>query len=561
MNLISSAYEPQRYMMINSLLKEAIINGVATPTDAFFRIVDLYRIRKIKFPIANKCFYLFRPVHRKERVKFGSLSEEFTKSYNVNIEARDINTKKEINDIAKKIGQTLNLVYVKDEPFLPNYFGLSEHQNVFRIFTNGLLALKVLKQNGHLVFYIRNFLTTQPSIQIMYILSNYFKSLVVFRTQIASAHTRECFYIFKNFKGISDEEYKKLETLLDEWNEYDPHHGSRLNLKDKNRNNYKNYMFMNSSNNDTTTFVDGILESKVPSHFANFIHESNIGLNQLYIKKYEQVKELHEYFSTLRPLEVDIASRRILKKNVKASVIWCKNETISVNPLYEKGVELITKTEYLKTIFPHEKDIDLLKLQISPYHSITLFVEKEVNNLFNLMKEKMTIPLHEAVMTEATTYTGRLAIIGTKLFRFVNVVNTSGKSKFDCDIIKNNLKTYKRTNYRLYCDRYSTINHLLFQDVIVFAPPQFNIGVSHKNLYYSGVPIAELLKSAKKRSRLIVILVPKDALQKNVFKNVDLKTFSVYKYLNQLVVFIKGNLHGKSNKKLKQVKIKNSSSR
>ena len=141
------------------------------------------------------------------------------------------------------------------------------------------------------------------------------------------------------------------------------------------------------------------------------------------------------------------------------------------------------------------------------------------------------------VITDGTGGVGGDAIMFTKYFKFTNVVEIMETHH---DIIKNNLKVYKRENYKLYCENYLDIFDELEQDVIYLDSPWGGIGYKNQKqtdlyLFDSDVSFNDFVDILTNNNKTCIIFI-KCPINYNIFelsKNIKYKieVFNVSNFL------------------------------
>jgi hypothetical protein len=557
-DLISTSFDEQKYFSLTSIVKEDLVDGVYFPYSDFPMTCRLYRSKKVKFPIKNKFYSFYNPMYEREKFEVKEIDPRKLSSqgYDIDYRLHPVKTPEDINRVFETTGK-VDLCYFRDYSIKSDYLYLSEHITVFRILVDGLLGLKILKEGGHMFFYEINHLSLEPSVQLLYIFSNYFKELVIMRPQLADAHKRLTFFVFKHFKGISDSEYAKLEDILKQWNKYDPAFSEKLNNKNSVTNKRKGFLYESKFDpkRHNTKFVSSLLSTKLPAEFVNIVKTANTAMSELYYSKYLQMKDLFDRMSKLDKKALDKEADRILTMNINSCIHWCLTAGFDINALYDQGPILVTRDTYLKNYFPEEPGVDMTKLMVSPYTSGGLSnTVTIIPKILRLMSKHIDTTPKKTVITDATAYLGSFSIYASAKYRFINAVTIHPTR---CDIIKNNLKVYRRTNTRVYCANYTDIDHTITQDVIFMEPqtqyPQFK-GAVFQNIYYAGHPVGSFIERLLSKTRLVVLVLPVTTMLYNVFRETNIKTFTIYKVEDFVIVMIKGELGRSPQNKNKVIK-------
>ena len=220
------------------------------------------------------------------------------------------------------------------------------------------------------------------------------------------------------------------------------------------------------------------------------------------------------------------AAEYVLSLNLNYCYSVCKNYNIDINPIYLnefKELKEITlkHSKYITRYFPYEINIPRYYLQITnvglysitkPHvtHEIIKLMEYQIQRILN--KE-----LSDLVITDGTGGVGGDAIMFSKYFKFTNVVEIV-KTHFD--IIRNNLKVYKRKNYKLYHDNYLNIFNNLEQDIIYLDSPWGGVGYKNQKqtdiyMFQSSLTFNAFVDELTNKNCVIFIKCP---INYNVFE-------------------------------------------
>ena len=190
--------------------------------------------------------------------------------------------------------------------------------------------------------------------------------------------------------------------------------------------------------------------------------------------------------------------------------------------------------------FLKDKNVNYKKLQISNIGRYSMSKPRSAQIISKIIK-KYT---HggEITITDATANMGGNTISFGKYFNKVNAVEILD---FHCKILKNNLKQFNLLEkVTVYCNNYLDVMHDLKQDVIFFDPPWGGKDYSKNkqmNLYLNNIDIVDISNEVYKKTKIILIKVPKNFninkfTTDSKFKNIDI--IKIYTSKNKLKYYL-----------------------
>lgn len=196
-------------------------------------------------------------------------------------------------------------------------------------------------------------------------------------------------------------------------------------------------------------------------------------------------------------------------------------------------------TNYLKTIFPDNDKLHLIKTDEEGLYSIS---SKNVSKFIcNIIKKYLrTSNYNDIIITDAT------GGIGGNTIGFMNIyghVNSIEINKIRFDYLVNNVKLYydeNKLNVTFYNDDYLNIFKKIKQDIIFFDPPWG--GKDYKNndnisLFLSGINMINICNELKDYANLIILKVPKNFNIKKFIVEVNYKFLHIHK-LNKMDIIV-----------------------
>lgn len=282
------------------------------------------------------------------------------------------------------------------------------------------------------------------------------------------------------------------------------------------------------------------------------IENDNIKINTIFNKAMNVLNETKKLKNNYKGYEwTSESSEYVLSLNLNYCYSICKSYNLKLNPAYLNQFNQLKEiklnhSKYIIKYFPYEPYIFRSYLQTTNVglYSITKpFVTSEIIKIMDYqIRKKFNVGLKDMVITDGTGGVGGDAIMFTKHFKFTNVVEIV---KTHYDIIRNNLKIYKRKNYKLYCQNYMDIYDQLEQDVIYLDSPWGGIGYKNQkqtDLYLFDTNISfndfvdTLTNNNSKNEKNNTIIFIKCPINYNIFelsKNIKyrIEVFNVSNFL------------------------------
>ena len=324
----------------------------------------------------------------------------------------------------------------------------NNRNNEVSLFQKRLLVLKenleLLKKGGSLYLEYFN-CSLEKSLNLMVIVSSYFKSYKFISSQLSKNTLEGGFYVLEGFKGLKDDifEYVLLES-----------------------NKIKNDKFV--------LFIDKIQKNKY-NNYNLFLKKCN------YVKNSLKRKGMNYFINYQISLGVD----------------WCNENNLSINNYYKKKLKRETTIHFLKKIFyPIEKlNYKKLELYYDSFYSVTYV--KDYNETLHILNKYIDFN-KEKVIVDACANVGVSTIALSYSFSKVYGIEIS---KERCKCLVNNIKVYGRKNIKVICDDYLKIENHFSNDLVFFDPPWSGIFYKIENimeLYLGSTNIKECLKKQKK---------------------------------------------------------------
>ena len=273
----------------------------------------------------------------------------------------------------------------------------------------------------------------------------------------------------------------------------------------------------------------------------------NVKINTIFNKAMSALNETKKLKNNYKEYNwTSESSEYVLSLNLNYCYAMCKSYNLIMNPSYMNEFNQLKEiklnhSKYIMKYFPYESYVCRSYLQttnVGLYSITKAYVTSEIIKIMDYqIYKKFKVGLKDMVITDGTGGVGGDAIMFTKYFKFTNVVEIMETHH---DIIKNNLKVYKRENYKLYCENYLDIFDELEQDVIYLDSPWGGIGYKNQKqtdlyLFDSDVSFNDFVDILTNNNKTCIIFI-KCPINYNIFelsKNIKYKieVFNVSNFL------------------------------
>ena len=414
--------------------------------DLFSNFPVKKNIKLIKL-IKNKNYHILQKYKENKSIfLLNSLNKVLKKNNNVKSFYIDISKLNKSKAKAKTNFKLFDVLFILEYNII-----LKQRNNInneLSLFQKRLLVLKenleFLKKGGSLYLEYFN-CSFEKSLNLMIILSSYFKSYKFISSQLSKNTLEGGFYVFEGFKGLKD---KIFEYVL------------------LNSNKIKSHKFV--------LFIDKIQQTKY-TNYNLFLKKCN------YVKNSLKRKGMNYFINYQISLGVD----------------WCNENNLSINKYYINKLKRETTVHFLKKIFYPIVNLDYkkLKLYYDSFYSVTYV--KDYNETLLILHKYIDFN-KEKVIVDACANVGVSTIALSYSFSKVYGVEIS-KERYKC--LVNNVGVYGRKNIELICDDYLKIENRFVNDLVFFDPPWSGIFYKIENimeLYLGNTNIKECLKKQKK---------------------------------------------------------------
>ncbi len=174
-------------------------------------------------------------------------------------------------------------------------FNKQEQISYQLIFCEIVSSLAILKKGGTFVLKIFE-IHTLLTVQFLYILNNYFESVIIIKPYTSRPANSEKYVVCKQFKTISNTNLIKLLKLVKKWNEIGPNQ-----------------------------YVNNLFNLQIPKYYTKIISMANY---------YYSKKQVTNILNTLLLINNDLTDEKkeyLLTKQIIYSLIWCELFKQSIN--------------------------------------------------------------------------------------------------------------------------------------------------------------------------------------------------------------------------------------
>jgi len=270
--------------------------------------------------------------------------------YIYNVDMTDNYNKKDIYLLPflyPKLYNSFNIVVysVYNIDIIFHYF--DEFYNIINIYIGALVGLKYTKLNGIFILNLSN-CCRKAYADIYLILKKYFNESNLYYPDISTIIKPNGVYaIFKGFKGISNTELEKYETIfeelkeqypnnmIDKFNIYEPEVRKEFNINTPIETSQKRYKY-----------IDGFININRTAKEYEIIYKEIIEFNNyIYSKKLRHVNKL------LYIYENNIIENIPTSEQIMSSVMYCRKYNIPFNDNYSNVITDITNLNILDNMY------------------------------------------------------------------------------------------------------------------------------------------------------------------------------------------------------------------
>ena len=240
-----------------------------------------------------------------------------------------------------------------------NYRGISKYENYYNIpsrFIGILFMLKNLKHNGTFIFNI-NYLEYKFEADMILIISKFFENYNLFIPEIHNEFKRSgIVIIFENFKGIDNNEYLELLSILDTIKKLYPEEGKEFNIYDKDirRELRITKPIVNIPNvipKQITEFLNTNINDKIYDKIKEFTEEINF-------KKCIFIQKMINILSSPEQIKIMNNTKLPTREQILSSIIYCRKYNIPFNDKYtEDKLQNITSKTILNDMYGIQEPI------------------------------------------------------------------------------------------------------------------------------------------------------------------------------------------------------------
>jgi hypothetical protein len=317
-----------KYNIINNLFKnDNILNIGNDITPIELLINNNYKFKNIdNIVVFDNHFYN----------NLNNYINKLTSIYNININYFNDKIIKLLNFDDTKQNSYKLIIYTVYET-IGEFFMYNNFYNTINIFIGMMISLKYTIRGGTFILYLGN-VAYKPSADIYLILKPYFEESSLYYPEIANKYKENSIFgIFKNFKGINNNEYNKLFEILNKLNKLYPDNLiTNFNIYDKEQREYfKSKISKPINETKKEKYITGFLPVDTDYSeiidFNNSIYPSKLSFLQKFINRYNN------------PIAVPFPTQ----DQILSSILYCRKYDI---PIFDKYSIKAQDTTITKTI-------------------------------------------------------------------------------------------------------------------------------------------------------------------------------------------------------------------
>jgi 16S rRNA G966 N2-methylase RsmD len=422
------------------------------------------------------------------------------------------------------------------------------------------VIFQTLVNNGTFVISLNRVATLIAFQDLLFYLSTFFNEVVFYNNKVKPS---EINFIFKKFNRskISDNVLSNIklhtELIIEHFNNgIDGNklkfniYNNKLECKEKNTDKQNNIIIKSILNLDNhtieklnnTTEYDKTQQLYIRqySYFKKWL----LGVFNSYTTRLSIIQQNYKLVNNISSSKYNEFIDLILVSNLNYAIEYCKEYKLDINPYYltennDIRNDIITNNEFILQYFPNENGIKYTDLMITRIGLYSISPDYVTEFIFNKIN-KHFIGLDNYILTEANGGIGGDSILFTKYFKYVNIVELD---KLHSNIINNNLKVYKRKNFKVYNNDYTLLYNKLKQDIVYFDPPWGGVNYHSKktvDLYLSAINIIDIIIDLLKNKTKIILKCPYNynvLSLKNAIKHYN-KDIYTYQLRSVMLIFI-----------------------
>lgn len=283
--------------------------------------------------------------------------------------------------------------------FYDNLIDFEDYYNYINILTGFIMGLKYLNKGGILILYI-SLIVNKPIADIYILGKKLFNETYIFNCELNTKLKKNgVYYVFKDFKGISDIEINKLLNIYNTCKKKFPDYIKQFNILDKDiRNKYK---YLDNINNKITLrknitkpinnkplYITDLISEKIDNELYNDIKLFNYKYFSDMIDIYYKIKSLSDNYKISELKE----KYGILptKKQIISSIFYCRKWNIKYFQYYDNKFNRIEMNkEILNEMYGLLQPLKLIYKTPSTFKKVK-FTKKYISKIINNKTIKKT---------------------------------------------------------------------------------------------------------------------------------------------------------------------------
>ena len=365
-------------------------------------------------------------------------------------------------------------------------------------------AIKLLNKGGN--FYLNlNYYYYEPNIMFLQYILSFFESVEFIENKMTLNKFGHNMLKFSNYSG---NKLNELKLIIKEYKVIP----SSINII--------NNFYCNKHVDQNVQIINKLFDNNLDDNFVMY-------LNKIY-------KQQNEYLKMLIRRVNFIDNKKIFRhinNQIDSAISWCEKNKIKVNDIYKES-KVIVKPYIIRKYFKSEKGVDLNKIKMT---SDSLYSVSMPNIADDMSKIIRNAEPNIKIIIDATANIGGNTLSFSSYFDHVISIEINHKT---FEVLKNNIKTYGRTNIEVINDDFLNLIDALSADVIFMDPPW--TGTFYKmndkmDLYLSNVNIIDIIPKLK--CKMVALKLP---LNYNISGLLDkVGNFQVFKMYSVMLILIK----------------------
>lgn len=259
------------------------------------------------------------------------------------------------NTHLKNNNYKIDNMYILTTPFYHNdRKSIRENIFIFQMLNSIIVTLLNMNKEGNLILFT-HIISNKTSIDYLYLLSNFFEDVYLYKDQGSLKSSFMLYIICNNFRGLNEDDNKKILDLLNNINKID--HDCGYKLYPSIKSNIINYNIQLNKNNNQIKkdiFLSNLLNIKM----NNYIKTEWFNTLKSFYKKYYNY--YNKWMIFVSKVYNKIKPDELIKYQLNYCLEFCINNKLPIKKIYDKSIINILNNYNIKNELKSNYDNDFL---------------------------------------------------------------------------------------------------------------------------------------------------------------------------------------------------------